>query len=251
MGQVTTGRVRYETPPIVEALCEFRFGQTDVQHVLIPGRYYERIHTDYPDIETRRGVGIEAGKELAMVTEERIVFRNPSATRLVQIGPGMLAINQLRPYPDYRTFRREIETRLSDYRAVAHPRELTKIGLRYINRLTLPEDQTLEAILRVGFKVPESLGAKADPFLLRLEFPYQAGRDRLILILAKAPDDTEAPGVMLDLDYVLVKPGQVREERLMEWVDIAHETVEDVFHMSVTEAALGSFGPVPAEKGRL
>lgn len=251
MGQVTTGRVRYEIPPVVEAVCEFRFGQTGVQPVLIPGRYYERIHTEYPDIETRSGVGIEAGQELTMVAEERTVFRNRLASRLVQIGPGMLAINQLRPYPDYATFRREIEARLSDYRAVAEPKGVIKIGLRYINRLTVSADQTLETVLRVGFKVPHSLGAKPDPFLLRLEFPYEAGRDRLILIVAKAPDDVETPGVMLDLDYVLVKPGQVGERELMEWVDMAHQTIEDVFHVSVTEAALASFRPVQPDGGKL
>lgn len=251
MGQAKAGRVRYANPPVIEAACEFRFGQIGVYSILIPGRYYERVKAEYPEIEMTRGLGIQAGgQELSVSAEERTVFRNLSANRLVQIGPGMLAINQLPPYPDYATFRREIEARLSDYKAVASPRGLTRIGLRYINRFTIPENQPLEAILQVGFKVPQPLAAKSDQYLLRLEFPYEADRDRLILIVAKAPDHPEGLGVMLDLDYVLVKPDQVGEGEIMEWVDMAHETIETVFHACVTKEALASFGPIHPEGGR-
>lgn len=249
MRRSNAGRVRFENPPVAEAVCEFRFEQIRVHSALIPGRYYERVKDAYSGIEMRRGVGLQAGgQELTMATEERTVFRNPAANRLVQIGPGMLAISQLRPYPGYVTFRQEIQARLLDYKAVASPKGLTRIGLRYINRFTEPEDHALEAILHVGFKVPQALGAKADPYLVRLEFSYQADRDRLILIVAKAADQPEEPGVMLDLDYVLVKPDQIEEGELMAWVDTAHETIEDVFHMCVTGTALASFRPIHSER---
>ena len=252
MSRAKAAQVRYENPPVTEAVCEIRFAEIGVKSVLIPGRYYERVKTDYPDIEIKRGVGIQAGGTgLTMATEERTVFRNSSANRLVQVGSGMLAINQLRPYRDYATFRREIEVRLADYKAVAHPKGLVKLGLRYINRLNVSKDQNLEAVLHVGFKVPQALSLKPDPYLLRLEFPYQSGRDRLILITAKAPEDREGPAVMLDLDYVLVKPAQIKEEELMRWVDDAHETIEDVFHTSVTKATLASFKPIRSERGKL
>ena len=245
MSETKPERVRFENPPLAEAVCEFRFAGIGVQSVLVPGRYYERVKAEYADIEVSRKVGVQAGgQELAMATEDVTVFRNRPANRLVQIGFGMLAINQLRPYSDYPTFRREIEARLVDYREIALPKRLTRVGLRYINHLTVPEDKTLPAMLNVGFTVPQSLPGKPDPYLLRLVFGYQGGRDQLILITAKAPGRQDGQSTVLDLDYVLVKPDQVGEKELMGWVDTAHDTIGNVFHASVTKTALASFKPI-------
>ncbi|MGH7773698.1 MAG: TIGR04255 family protein [Candidatus Binatia bacterium] len=252
MSKAKPERIKFENPPLVEAVCEFRFAEIRVQPVLVPGRYYERVKAEYTDIEVSRKVGVQAGgQELAMATEEVTVFHNRSANRLVQIGLGMLAINQLRPYSDYATFRREIETRLADYRDIALPKRLTRLGLRYINRLPVPEGKNLEAVLHVGFRVPQSLPGKPDPYLLRLEFAYQAGRDRLFLITAKAPRHQDGSEIVLDLDYVLVKPDQIEEKELMGWVDTAHETIEEVFHACVTKTSLASFKPIRCEGGKL
>ena len=251
MAQETVGRVRYEKPPLIEAVCEFRFAEIGVQPVLIPGRYYERVCTEYPEIEVKRGFGLQAGgPEVEMVTEERTVFRNPVANRLVQIGHGMLAINQLRPYTDYATFRHEIEARLTDYKAVAQPKKLVKLGLRYINRLPVSEDQNLRAVLDVGFKLPRGVGAMPDPYLLRLEFPHNNGRDRLILIVAKAADHQESTGVMLDLDYVLAKPEETQETNPVQWMDSAHDTIERVFHACITKETIASFKPIGPKRGK-
>ncbi len=245
-------RVKYENPPIIEAVCELRFVQGGVQPVLIPGRFYERVKGEYSVIEMKMGVGIQEGKaDPTIITQERTVFRNPTANRLVQLSPGMLAVNQLRPYSDYASFRREIEARLTDYRAVADIMRLTRVGLRYINLLTVPDGQTLESVLHLGFKVPGGLTAKPDPYFVRLELPYESHRDRLILIVAKSGDDLQREEVMLDLDYVIVKPEQIEQGELLRWVDAAHETIEDVFHTCVTQQALASFRPVQLERGKL
>ena len=244
-------RVNFENPPLVEAVCEFRFAEIGVQPVLVPGRYYERVKAEYSGIESKRGVGVQAGgQELTMATEEITVFRNPSDHRLVQVGLGMLAINQLRPYSDYATFRQEIEKRLADYREVALPKRITRVGLRYINHLEILDGKFLESVLNVGFKMPQALPGKPDPYLLRLVFKYAAGRDQLILITAKAPGHQDGSKVVLDLDYVLVKPDQIEEKDLMGWVDTAHDTIEEVFHSSVTTAALTSFKPIPIGGGK-
>ena len=245
MSEAKPGKVKYKNPPLIEAVCEIRFAEAGVPASLIPGRYYEKIKGEYPTIEARRGIGIQTeGEQLAMTTEGVAVFRNPSANRLVQIGQGMIAINQLPPYSDYAAFRREIEARLADYRAAVEPKKLKRIGLRYINRLTIPDSQGMDAVLNIGFKIPKGFPEGPRPYLLRLEFPYQAGRDRLILIITRAPDKEKGIGVMLDLDYVLVRSEHVEETKILEWVDTAHDAIEDAFHKSVTKEALSTFKPI-------
>jgi uncharacterized protein (TIGR04255 family) len=249
MSQFTPARMQFENPPLVEAVCEFRFAEIGVPSVLVPGRYYERVKTEYPDIDFRRGVGVQAGgQDITMATEQITVFRNSVAKRLVQVGLGMLAVNQLRPYSDYASFRREIEKRLADYREIALPKRLTRLALRYINHIAVAEDKNRAAPIQIGFKIPQSLPGKPDPYLLRLEFTYQAGRDRLVLITTKIPGQQGGEAIVLDMDYVLVKTDQVENEKLMEWVDTAHDKIENVFHASVTKEALAGFKPIRSER---
>ncbi|MBI2531021.1 MAG: TIGR04255 family protein [Deltaproteobacteria bacterium] len=199
MGATKPERVQFENPPLVEAVCEFRFAEIGVQSVLVSGRYYERVKAEYPEIEVRQGLGVQAGgQQLTMATEQLTVFRNPSAKRLVQVGLGMLAVNQLRPYSNYQTFRAEIERRLVDYREIALPKKLTRLALRYINHIAVADQKNGTAPIQIGFKIPS--------------------------------------------------PDQVENEKLMEWVDTAHDAIENVFHASVTKEALAGFKPVRAER---
>jgi len=49
---------------------------------------------------------------------------------------------------------------------------------------------------------------------------------------------TETPAtiaVILDLDYFLVKPGEVALDNVFEWVDVAHDRVEKAFEACITD----------------
>jgi len=78
---------------------------------------------------------------------------------------------------------------------------------------------------------------------LRMEFIYRKERDRLVVILATASPKEDSPNaVMLDFDYILIRPDEI-DDKLLEWMDEAHENIEDAFHACLTEPALDSFEP--------
>ncbi|MFC1713291.1 TIGR04255 family protein [Candidatus Poribacteria bacterium] len=245
--------VRFRKPPLVEALCEFHFQETGTPSNIILGRLYEKIEIDFPTVETHRGIGVQAEEEEAIspaiVMEETTRFISRDGTQLIQVGPGLLAANQLKQYEDYRSFRVFIKETMDTYYEVAKPAGLRYIGLRYINRLEMTPDQSLEDVLHIGFNIPEEFQSFPDPYHLQMEFAHHDGRDNLIIILATAPpQEDSSKAVMLDFEYILVRPDEIGD-RLLEWMDEAHGKIEDAFHACLTEDVLNGFGPLEDSGG--
>jgi len=239
--------VRFRKPPLVEALCEFHFQETATPSNIILGRLYEKIEEDFPTVETHRGIGLQAEEEGApstsIVMEETTRFISRDGTRLIQVGAGVLAANQVKQYEDYSSFRVFIQETMDAYYEVAKPTGLRYIGLRYINRLEIAQDQSLEDVFHIGFTIPEEFQSFPDPYNLQMEFMYHDQRDKLIVILATAPPHEDSPGaVILDFEYILVRPDEIGD-KLLEWMDEAHGKIEDAFHACLTESVLKSFGP--------
>ena len=243
--------IRYKKPPLIEASCEFGFQETGIPSNIILGKLYEEIQEDFPKIETHRGIDVQAEEGTtfpAIVMEERTQFVSKDGTRLIQVGPGLLIANQLKPYKDYQSFRAFIQETMDVYYRIAKPEGIGHIGLRYINRIEIPSDRTLEEVFNIGFRVPAKFQSFPNPYLLRMEFPYRNERDRLVVILATAPPQGDSPkAVMLDFDYILAEPDGF-DDRLLEWMDEAHEKIEEAFHACLTESVLDSFEPLDDEE---
>jgi uncharacterized protein (TIGR04255 family) len=240
-------RVRYRNPPLIEALCEFGFQETGIPSNIILGKLYEQIEGDFPTIETHRGIDVQAEEDTtspAIVMEERTRFVSKDGTRLIQVGPGLLVANQLKPYKDYPSFRTFIQETMDVYHRVARPAGLRHIGLRYINRIEMRQNQPLEEVFHIGFRIPEIFQVFPDPYLLRMEFAYCEERDRLVVILATSDrlQDDSPNAIMLDFEYILAKPDKI-DDKLLEWMDEAHARIEDAFHACLTESTLNAFEP--------
>lgn len=238
--------VRYKKPPLIEALCEFRFEKTSIPPNIILGRFYEQIEEDFPTIETHRGIGVQVEQDVpspAIIMEERTRFVSKDRTQLIQVGPGLLVANQLKPYKDYSSFRAFIQKTMDTYYMVAKPEGFRRIGLRYINRIEMTPDQSLEDVFHIGFSIPKTFQSFPNPYLLRMEFTYCGGRDKLVVIFATAPPQKNSQNAaMLDFDYILVKPDEIKDN-LLEWVDEAHKNIEEAFHACLTESILQTFEP--------
>jgi len=233
---------RYRNPPVIEALCEFRFKPGQPWDLAIPGLVYEKIQDRFPKrrlakifelsvTATPGGVGQQ------VLTTDRMQFLREDERALVQVDRDLLAVNHLKPYPTWQEFLPLIEHGFSAYRDVAQPKGFERIGLRYINRIEIPGQPVdlahyLEFRPFVGPSLPQDYG----PFMVGIEAPYQNGRDRLRLQLATAAiTKPDALAVMLDLDYFLAEPGAVQLDNVLAWIDAAHGRVEEAFEACITD----------------
>ena len=158
---------------------------------------------------------------------------------LMQIGPHIVSINLLNPYSSWTEFLPFIKTGFNEYCDVAKPKDVQRVGLRYINRIEIPDqDARLEDCLEfrpfIGPKLPQQL----DSFVLGGQIAYENSRDILSLQLASLPGletSTTNPGVILSLDYFLAKPKAVPLDEALKWIEKAHKNIEDVFEGCITD----------------
>jgi len=240
---------KYKYPPVVESLCEFKFISGQPWDITIPGLIYKEIGKKFPEKRQQTGIGVQFRATAKGVehkiepTPPRIQFHKKDKTALIQVAPDLLVINQLKPYPIWDNFKSMILENFQVYKEVATPKGFKKISLRYINVFGFDKPQIeLRDYFRYYPFIPEDLPQIQESFLTRVEFPYGSGNEKLILTLATIiPSRPNTLSLVLDIDYAMVKPEHISLDAVPEWLDKAHERVENAFEASVTDKARSLF----------
>ncbi|MBP8972751.1 MAG: TIGR04255 family protein [Anaerolineae bacterium] len=233
---------RYRHPPIIEALCEFRFEPSAPWDLAIPGLIYEKVRVDFPKRQQAKAfeVNVAASPESVeqrLVTTDRIQFLREDEKALIQVDRNLLAVNHLAPYPTWQEFLPLIRLGFNAYVEVARPKGIQRIGLRYINRIEMPgQDIELEDFLEFRPFIGPDLPQNFDSFIAGIQVPYEHSRDSLRLQIASAVAGVpNMAAVLLDLDYFLAQPNQITLDNVFEWVQIAHDHVEEAFEACITD----------------
>jgi uncharacterized protein (TIGR04255 family) len=239
---------KYSNSPIVEALCEFQFIPSEPWDMTIPGLLYENINDEFPIKQQRTNFGIgfqpkEDGIEQKVEMSQRMQFFRSDKSALVQVGPDLLTVNHLKPYSTWKTFKSMILKNLRIYQAIVKPKGFKRIGLRYINKIEFREHRIeLKDYFNYYPFIPANLPQIPEAFQVRVEFPYQEGRDRLLLTFASAiPEKPNILALLLDLDYIMVIPERVSMDRADEWIEEAHKIVEIAFEACITDKTRNLF----------
>lgn len=242
---------RYKNPPLVEAVCEFRFDPGTPWDLAIPGLVFQEIQELFPK---RREVKVlegtlsagPGGVQQAVRTQDRVQFLREDERALVHVGPNLLSVNRLKPYATWDEFLPLAEKGLDAYRRVVKPSGLERVGLRYINRIefgseSVEQEDYLEFRPFVGHQLPQEFG----PFIVGIGIPYEDSRDMLrVQLMSAEPSPAQALVAILDLDYFLAQPGKVAVDAVTEWLNIAHDRVEDIFEGCLTDRLRAMFEEV-------
>lgn len=245
---------RYEHPPVDEAICEFRFESDSPWDLTIPGLLYEELRDDLPErrptsvVEaTTRSAG-PAGIEQRLVQVDRLQLLGEDEKTVVQVGPNFLAINRLRPYIGWATFLPLVTKSLTAYQEVAKPKGFEQISVRYINRFNFDSPVELEKYFDfypfVGQGLPQDFGS----FIVGIQTAFDEGRDVLQMQMSSTtPEKPDTISIALDLLHFLGQPGTVAFEDVFEWIQKAHDRIEDAFEGCLQEPLRELFGEAAGE----
>lgn len=233
---------KYRNPPIIEAVCEFRLPSDSKWDLTIPGLIYERVSSDFPNKEQRLVQEVEItqgpqGVQQQIRSSERVLFLTDNRKTLIQLGPHLLAVSCLKPYPTWDGFKPKIEKAFSALTDTVDVKGLQRIGLRYINRIEIPGkpirlEDYFEFYPFLGRNLPQNM----ESFMIQCLLPFFDRRDscriQLTNALAENPDNI---GFLLDLDYFLARSQDVLANDALKWVESAHQKVEEIFEGCITE----------------
>ena len=88
----------YNKPPLIEAVCDFRFSSSQPWDWTIPGLFYEQIRERFPIKEQLNAIETVVDPNqgrFVQQTQPKLQFASEARDEVIQIGPNNLSIHQL------------------------------------------------------------------------------------------------------------------------------------------------------------
>lgn len=230
-----------------------RFVGPDGWDPTVPGLFYARVSERFPtrqqisaieaSVVTDPGAG---GLQQALVPVERVRLMRRDGAAAINVGPHYLSVSRTQPYQGWEEFGPMIAEALSDYREIATPSNLQRVGLRYVNQIQFPPRMTIELSTYFDFfpHLGERLPQNHANSVCGVQIPYDDDRDLLRVQLPDQPPSPDATTMLLDLDYFLTKARHVTFDEIPGWLDIAHGRLEQVFEGVIRDELRAQFKPV-------
>ncbi len=229
---------KYTKPPLVEALCEFRFESHTPWDATVPGLVYGELSDDFPLKETDLGLEFSLQQESHGLSQEvrkvqRAVFMSSDKDTRVQIAPNTLVVNKLQPYEGWASFHPLIIRVVGAYESYSNPDSIASIVLRYINKLAIPMTEgTLDKHLDFYPHAWAGQPVLGQPFMVGLRTAPDSGQGQLKVELTSGPPAESEYPLTLDLEYRLGTPSLPLRD-VGTWLDGAHTEIESAFESCI------------------
>lgn len=235
----------YPNPPIQEALVEFKFADDGRWNWTYPGRYWELVREEYDGSpRSEQTIAVNAQQRARAVSTRaiagvgRVFLTRSTDAGLLGLAPDSCSVHVLRPYPGWSEFRPRVERALEAYEQLDAEILISRIAVRYVNRIVIPGDQlNLAEWFTSSPTLPEGVSQSMTALMSRVETGYEDGA-RLAITLATVQH--EKPGehaFLLDLDLSFVPESPVPiSTGVYDIVESLHEREGSAFEAMITDA---------------
>jgi uncharacterized protein (TIGR04255 family) len=249
-------RRRYRNPPIEEAVCDIQFAPGTDWDMTMPGRIYEILKGTYNEkprhqqlIEAQvQAPGAEGSASASLqhrFGKTRVQLLAEGGTKIVGVGAEQLSVHMLRPYSCWEDFLPRIGQALRAYRDVASPEGITRIGLRYINRILLegPAPDLSEYFTIPPKLPPGGPETRMVAFFNRKEAEFLDKPIRIVITFADMePRVPEQSAYLLDIDILWMATGTpLPLDELDPVLDDLKVRHREVFESLITDASRRMF----------
>ncbi len=234
--------INYKNPPIREALIDIRIDPVSTTTLDALQNVRTGYETTFPSqekyIEGR--VEISAGEQLSSTNEARQVgwlFSSETKQRIVQAKISGYTFNWLAPYTNWNEFRDEARFWWDKYRDVVRPERVSRVAVRYINRMDIPADAVISEYLRTRPEIsPDMPQQLVAGFFMQLQMPQTDIDARLILNQSlEASEAHDKVSIILDIAVIREIPEFETESDMWDYFEQLRKCKNRVFQASITE----------------
>jgi uncharacterized protein (TIGR04255 family) len=202
----------------------------------ISGRVFESLQQDFALKEMRINQQIEIhqtpqGPRQQLSSQELAVFLVPNRKTFIQVGPRLLTVHILFPYPGWEKYQLAIDKAYQSILRLIPEPQFERIGLRYINKFHIKSESFgLSDYFDYFPYCGEMLKQPFNEFAQTCNFVFFDGQDACRVQFKSVPaEQIHASAFVLDMDYYLQQKDYVNANTAMGWVQRAHTQIEAVF----------------------
>ncbi|OCQ92495.1 TIGR04255 family protein [Nostoc sp. MBR 210] len=232
----------YTRAPITEALIDIQVQLPQEVKLDVLAQVYSSIQSEYPNFEEMlifQGQMIAGASVGATASQSQIGYRafSKEQKQILQVRLDGFTFSRLAPYDCWQTFRDEAKRLWSIYQSLTNPAAITRLAVRYINRLDIPLPVSdLNNYLRTFPEVSSDLPQGLSGYFMQLQIPQEKLATMLVLNQALVPPPTpNFISILLDLDLFLERDIPQNEIELWEIVEQMHEQKNKAFEACITE----------------
>ncbi|MBI5307980.1 MAG: TIGR04255 family protein [Planctomycetes bacterium] len=243
---------RLTKSPIVEAAIEVR-AQAKItwDEPLVTEQLKTKL-PDYPNTQSQRefkstlefGIGKKAKGDVLDMGWKGLRFESADKLHIAQFNRDSFLFSRLQPYDSWEQFCDEGLRLWQLYMNLAKPTEIQRVGLRFINRMELSQDEQMEDYLQILPQKPQGLDIPIGSFfhheVLNVpDYPYAINIRRTIQPPNKATD--KKIGLILDIDVFTIQPFEPKIGIIGQYLAEMRWLKNKVFYGNITPKAREAF----------
>lgn len=197
----------YPNAPIVEAVLDVQISDTVIINPLVFEEFAKRELIGYPNSNKIFNIQLQISdiqkNEEFNKTKNLLgyIFSNIQNNRKVQFRLDGYSYNMLRPYSNWDDFSENALSNLKKYIDFVKPKSITRIGLRYINRIDLPlEENEFEKYIKYLPPIPSDLPKKYKNLFWRMEVPSNDSISKAIITQTFESIKENSASFIIDID---------------------------------------------------
>ncbi|MCM0083938.1 TIGR04255 family protein [Geomonas sp. Red32] len=236
--------------PVAEAVIDLRavatenFDEKSALNHLTPLLEGYRYLDSHQEVQIKQHLNLQGEAPPPLehtLTWKGLRFTTNEGNKIAQFGRTGFSFSRLAPYDQWEMFFDEAMKLWGIYRLLAKPEEITRLGLRFINKIDLkPGDGDFERYLNSAPKPPKGLSL---PFLGFLhQETFAAPPHPYAVTLVRTIQEPQEPGagfsIIVDIDVFTHFVRNFSEDLIPKMLQEMRWLKNRVFFGSISEAAL-------------
>lgn len=229
--------------PIVEAILDLRVALSPDFELERFVQLQQPLRDRYPIMEStgvvEGTIQFQAGRATsqASTTQRGFIFKSEDGHDLAQYRIDGFTFNKLKPYSSWKEILPEAKQLWGRFVSVAKPCSISRLALRYINRLGFPlGKEPINKYLTSFPMIPEGIPSVMHHFLTRVGVSDAAtGIKANITQTTEEPTEPNSVPVILDIDVFMQGDFPVESTKIWEHFERLHEVKNAIFFGSITE----------------
>ena len=237
-------QVHLENAPIVEALVDIRVKLPPEVDIIKLESIEKLISTQYPKkkkrIKLEGTFGVREGEHPehkdTPAQVDGYIYASEDEKHIVQTRLDGFTFSRLKPYEAWENLRDEAHRLWEHYVKVASPEIITRVALRYINRLELPLSMgDFNEYLTSPPVIPQNLSQEISNFLIRVVVPEKPIESFAMVTQAFERVINNKVPIILDIDVFKKKEYDVSKKDAWEDIDKLRDFKNRIFFEFITE----------------
>ena len=172
------------------------------------------------------------------------LFRSNDGLHIYQARTNGFTFSRLAEYTTWNAVSAEARRLWDKYRSVARPTSVTRIALRYVNRLDLPLPiKDFSDYLRTAPQLSTDLPQGLSAYFMQLQLPMPDVRGACVInqTIIEPPVKPNTVPVVLDIDVFRAEDMPTSEDQLWEQMEQLRGAKNFVFESCITDKARSLF----------